>query len=109
MFLKIIHIIKFILFYIMEIVIANIRVAYYILSPKLNMKTGVIAVPLDVTSDLEILSLNNLITMTPGSISLDVSTDRKVIYVHVMFSNDIESIRSSIKQGLETKLMEVSR
>jgi multicomponent Na+:H+ antiporter subunit E len=105
--LKIYHIIGFLLFYIVEVIIANMRIAWDIITPRHRMKPGVLAIPLDVETDNEILALNNLITMTPGTLSLDVSTDKRVIYVHAMYIDDAEKIRKEIKSGLEKRIMEV--
>jgi len=109
MITKIFRILAFILFYIKEVIIANVRIAYDILSPRYKIKPGVLAIPLDVETDFEILSINNLLTMTPGTLSLDISTDRRVIYVHAMYVDDPEQLRKEIKAGLEKKLMEVTR
>jgi len=53
--------------------------------------------------------LANLITLTPGTLSLDVSDDRKVLYVHAMYINDREQFVQSIKQGFERRLLEILR
>jgi len=108
-FLKTYHILGFLLFYIIEVIIANMRIAWDIITPRHRMKPGVLAIPLDVETDMEILALNNLITMTPGTLSLDVSTDKRVIYVHAMYIDDVDKIRQEIKSRLEKKIMEVSR
>ncbi|HDP97903.1 MAG TPA: Na+/H+ antiporter subunit E [bacterium] len=108
-FLKIPVFIRFIGFYIKEVIKANLVVAHDILTPKHHMKPGVIAIPLDAKTDMELLSLNNLITMTPGTLSLDVSTDRKVIYIHAMYVEDPAKLRLQIKKGLESKIMELYR
>ena len=106
---KIYHLIGFSFFYIGEVIIANMRIAYEIITPGQNMKPGVLAIPLDLQTDMEILTINNLITMTPGTLSLDVSTDKKVIYIHAMYIDDADEIRRQIKAGLEKKIMEVSQ
>ena len=51
----------------------------------------------------------NLISLTPGTLSLDLSEDRKLLYIHVMFLDDIEHTRRQIKQGLEKRVLEVMR
>jgi multicomponent Na+:H+ antiporter subunit E len=51
----------------------------------------------------------NLISLTPGTLSLDLSPDRRVLYIHVMFLDDIEKTRQQIKQGLERRVLEVMR
>jgi len=97
----------FVLFYLKELFLANLRVAHDVLTPRHRMKPGIIAIPLDIKSDLEIIALTNLITMTPGTLSLDVSTDRRVLYIHAMYIDDLEGLRREIKDGLEKKVMEV--
>ncbi len=67
------------------------------------------AVPLEVSSDAEIILLTSLISMTPGSLCLDVSSDRRVLYVHVMFLDDPEVFRRSVKRDLERRVLELTR
>lgn len=92
-----------------ELLLANIRIAYEVLTPTHYMNPGVVAIPLDVTTDAEITLLANLITLTPGTLSLDVSQDRRVLYIHAMYVDDIEELRRSIKEGFEKRVMEVLR
>ncbi len=101
--------IKFILYFIKELIKANLIVAYDIITPKDYMKPGIVAVPLDVQSDLEITLFANLITLTPGTLSLDVSGDKKTLYVHGLYVKDAESFRKELKEGLEKRLLEVLR
>jgi multicomponent Na+:H+ antiporter subunit A len=57
----------------------------------------------------EITRLANLITLTPGSVSLDVSSDRRFLYLHAMYIDDVEQFRASIKNSLERRVLEVLR
>jgi multicomponent Na+:H+ antiporter subunit E len=72
---------------------------------------GVVAIPLDARTDAEIALLANLITLTPGSVTLDVSEDRSVLYVHAMYidGGDVEAYRRSVKEGLERRVLELLR
>lgn len=99
----------FALFFARELVKANLRVAYDVLTPRHYMRPGVVAIPLDVQTDAEITLLANLITLTPGTLSLDVSTDRRVLYVHAMYVTDLEQLRRDIKVGFERRVREVLR
>jgi multicomponent Na+:H+ antiporter subunit E len=96
-------------FFIWELLVANLRVAYDVITPRHRMRPGVIAIPLDAHTDAEITILSNMITLTPGTLSLDVSADRKVLYIHAMYIDDIESTRLKIKNGFERRLLEVMR
>lgn len=81
------------------------------LAPASYVCPGVIAIPLDARTDAEITLLANLITLTPGSVSLDVSDDRRVLYVHAMYidGGDVEAYRRAVKEGLERRVLELLR
>ena len=72
---------------------------------------GVVAIPLDARTDVEITLLANLITLTPGSVSLDLSEDRRVLYVHAMYivGGDVDAYRRAVKEGLERRVLELLR
>ncbi|MGV6888441.1 Na+/H+ antiporter subunit E [Rhodophyticola sp. SM2404] len=57
--------------------------------------------PLDVQSEMEVLLLTNMISLTPGTLCLDVTEDGKTLYIHAMFGDDPDEIRRQIKQGME--------
>lgn len=97
----------FFFFFVWELLLANLRVAYEVLTPGFQMRAAIIAIPLDAESDLEITVLANLITLTPGTLSLDVSPDRKTLYIHAMHVRDVEKFRRDIKQRMERRVMEV--
>jgi multicomponent Na+:H+ antiporter subunit E len=50
-----------------------------------------------------------MISLTPGTLSVDLSEDRKTLFVHVMFLDDVERARADIKNGLERRILEVMR
>jgi multicomponent Na+:H+ antiporter subunit E len=101
-------VIRFIAFYLWELLLANLRVASAVLSPKMRLTPGVVAVPIETHSDLAITLLSNLITLTPGSLTLDISTDCQVMYIHTMHAENIERFRQEIKT-LEARVMEVTQ
>ena len=104
---RLLRFVGFIFFFIWELLLANLRVAFEVLTPGFQMRAAIIAIPLDAESDLEITVLANLITLTPGTLSLDVSPDRKTLYVHAMHVSDAEQFRQDIKQRMERRVMEV--
>ena len=133
-FAKVRLLLRFVLRYFWELILANFRVAYDVLVPwawpeppapatrgtstapgrrgaESYVCPGVIAIPLDASTDLEIALLANLITLTPGSVALDLSSDRSVLYVHAMYidGGDVEAYRRSIKEGLERRVLELLR
>ena len=91
-------------FFVRELVLANIRVAVDVLRPHGAIRPAVVAVPLDVTTDREILLLSMLINITPGSVTIDLSDDRRTLYVHVMHVTSPEATRREIKDGFERRI-----
>ena len=95
-------------FFFWELVRANLRLALDVATPRYQMKPGILAIPLDATRDSEILLLAMLINLTPGSVALDVSDDRTVMYVHVMYIDSPEKARAEIKDGFERRVRAVA-
>ncbi len=108
-FKKVRQVVFFFFFFLWELFLANLRVAYDVVTPTHHNKPGVIGIELDAETDWEITLLANFISLTPGTLSLDVSDDRKVLYIHAMFVDDPETLRKEIKNGLERRLLEVLR
>lgn len=101
-------IISLIVFFVIELVRANFKVAYEIMTVyKHNMEPGIVKVPLDIHTDFQITLFANLITLTPGTLSMGVSFDKKYLYVHSMYyMNDKEKFIRDIKNGFEKKIIE---
>lgn len=99
----------FVVVYVRDILLASLRVAYDVLTPTMYMKPGVVGVPLDVKTDVEIAVLANLVSLTPGTLSLDVSSDRSVLYIHAMYidDGDVERLRAGLKRDLERRVLEL--
>lgn len=103
------RVIGLILLFLYELVMSAWRVARIVIRPKLDLNPGFIAFPLTVESDFEIALLANLITLTPGTLSVDVSEDRKVLYIHCIDVPDPEGTIADIRNGFERKIMEAFR
>lgn len=108
-FMRVPQIVNFILYFLKELIVANLKVAYDIITPKNLMKPGIIALPLEAKTDLEITLLANLITLTPGTLSLDVSHDKKTLYIHVLYVDNPKQFKDEMKNKMEKKLLEVIR
>jgi multicomponent Na+:H+ antiporter subunit E len=105
------QVVSFFFFYLWQLILSNLRVAYDVVTPTHHMRPGVIAVPLEAKTDVEITLLANLITLTPGTLSLDLSPDRGVLYVHSMYidRDDLEHARRQIKDNLERRVLGLLR
>jgi multicomponent Na+:H+ antiporter subunit E len=97
------------LLFLKELILSALRVAALVLRPQLDLRPALVAFPLTVTSDVEITLLANLITLTPGTLSVDVSADRKRLLIHAIDVADREALIRSIQEGLEAKVMEACR
>lgn len=95
--------------FIYELVVSSLRVVWDVMTPNHLSSPGIIAMPLDAKTDTEILVVANLISLTPGTLSLDISEDRKTLYVHGMFVDDPDALREELKQGMERKVLEALR
>jgi multicomponent Na+:H+ antiporter subunit E len=101
--------ISFVFFFLYEMLRANLEVAYDVITPKYFMKPGIIKYPLSAKTDMEITMLCNLISLTPGTLILDVSDDKKVVYIHVMYVKNRDLFVRQMKEGFEKRLLEILR
>jgi multicomponent Na+:H+ antiporter subunit E len=96
-------------YFLMELMLSNLRVLWDVVTPGHISRPGIVGVPLRAKSEMEILLVANLISLTPGTLSIDLSEDRHTLYVHVMFLDDPDRFRQSIKEGVERRVLEVMR
>ena len=97
------------LVFIKELIKSNIAVLRVVLNPWLRVRSGVIAVPTELTNDVALTMLANMITLTPGTLTLDISPDRRYLYVHTLNLDDPEEVKQEIRQAFEVYLRELSR
>jgi multicomponent Na+:H+ antiporter subunit E len=93
--------------FVWELFLANLKMARAVLGPRDRLNPAILAVPLDLRTDLGIVALANLITLTPGTLSIDVSSDRRVLYVHFFDCPDPEAAKRELKQGFERLVAKV--
>ncbi len=103
-FVRFIRLILFILYYLKELVLSSLYVAWDIITPKDLMRPGFVEVPIDLKNETAIIALANLISMTPGSLTVDMTPDKKKIYIHAMYLYDKELFIKKIKGELENKI-----
>lgn len=103
------QLISFGFFFLYELFKANIQVAFDVITIKHYMKPGIVKYPLDAKTDVEITFLANLISLTPGTLSLDVSNDKKVMFIHAMYVEDEQQFIDNIKNGFERRLLKIMR
>ncbi|MFE6168387.1 Na+/H+ antiporter subunit E [Viridibacillus arvi] len=102
-------VIKLIVLFMKELILANFQVFMVIIKPKLDMSPAFFAMQTELEQDWEITLLSSLITLTPGTIVVHVSDDSKTLYIHAIDIDDVDSAVDSIKNSFEKAILEVSR
>ena len=92
-----------------ELVVSSIDVALDVLTPGQRSRPAIVGIDLDVSTDIEIVALANLVSLTPGSLTIDISDDRRTLYVHAMFADDAAELRAGVKRGMERRVLEAFR
>ena len=96
-------------YFLYQLIVSNFRVMWEVITPRHSSRPGIIGIDLAARTDLEIMLVANMISLTPGTLSLDISDDRRVLYVHFMFLDDPAAARHEIKDGLERRVLEALR
>jgi multicomponent Na+:H+ antiporter subunit E len=104
--LRPVRVLSLLLLFFKELALSAWKVAVMVTRRKLDVQPGIFAYPLRVTTDFEITLLANLITLTPGTLSVDVSEDKTTLYVHAIDCSNIEAAKNDIRNGFEKKIME---
>jgi multicomponent Na+:H+ antiporter subunit E len=97
------------LYFLYDLWNSSMAVAKVVLSRDPNATPGFVEMPLDAETDAEIVLTANLITLTPGTLSVDVSADRRTLLVHAMFAEDPDAVVAGLKAGMERKVLEALR
>lgn len=107
--LRVPRFVGFLIYYLKELFVSTWDVTVALFKNQSTLRPGIIAYPLDVETDLEIVLFNNLLLFTPGTLGIHLSLDHKTLYIHIIDVPDAESARQKIKTGLERRLLEVLR
>lgn len=106
-FLRVWRIVRLALYFVYELLVSSLQVVQAVIMPRIATNAKIIEVPLDVKSDAEILLVTSLISLTPGTLSIDVTEDRKTLFVHAMFAEDPDAQIAQLKSGMERMVREV--
>jgi len=98
---------RFLALVLADILVANVQVARLVLGPMQRLRPAFIEVPLDLRGDLAITLLANTVSLTPGSVSADISADRRTLLVHVLDTRDPDALVAEIKHRYEAPLREI--
>ncbi len=98
---------RLLLLFLWDIVVANLVVAKLVLGPQRTLQPCFIYLQLELENDFAIVLLANMITLTPGTVSVDVSGDRRTLIVHCLSEPEPESAAALIKERYERPLKEI--
>ncbi|RKY55306.1 MAG: cation:proton antiporter [Candidatus Neomarinimicrobiota bacterium] len=101
--------IKYLFKFLWEMAKANLHVAYIVIHPNLPIKPGIVKIKTKLTKDSAITVLTNSITLTPGTLTIDVNPETRELYIHWIDveSTDVEKNTKTIGGKFEKLLMEV--
>ncbi|WP_313999654.1 Na+/H+ antiporter subunit E [uncultured Paenibacillus sp.] len=102
-------VIRLLALFMKELLLSGLAVIRQILRPRLNVRPGIFALETRLQSDWEVTLLACLITLTPGTLTLDVSRDGRILYIHAMDIQDAAQLSEQIKGSFEKAIMEVTR
>ncbi len=100
--------IRLVFYFLWTIIVANFRMAKAVISPLDRLSPAIVAVPLDLESEIGITLLANWITLTPGTLSLEISEDQKTIFIHTYQCTDVDAFRAQIKNEFEHRIKEIA-
>ncbi len=108
-FFQVIYLVELIFFFLWELTKASYAVAYEVVTPSHTMHPGIIAVPLDAKTNLEITIFSSMVTLTPGTLSLDVSADKSHLFVHAMNigKDNSATLINELKNGFERRVIRI--
>lgn len=109
--LRVFYFFELLLFFLKELMVANLQVALLVFKGPKKLSPGIIKVPFDLKSEIAQVTLANMITLTPGTLSIDIFPDSDhsgpYILVHVVHFEDAESVRKSINDGFTRRIKRV--
>lgn len=102
---RLFSIIELILFFAKEVILSNVKVARDALSPSPKINPSFVSIRLAQMSDRQIFVLANLITMTPGTLSLEVSPDKRELTLHTLYADEAASLQEDITRNYQRRVI----
>jgi multicomponent Na+:H+ antiporter subunit E len=88
--------VRFAAYFLYKLVEANLIVAWEVITPRNRLNQGIVAVPVRGADDVLLTTLGNTISLTPGTLTLEVRRDPPTLYVHVMHIRTVEHTRRDV-------------
>lgn len=96
------------LIFLREVITANLSVLRYVCLPLSHLNPGIVAMPIDLRSDFEVVLLANMITLTPGTLTVEVSPDKRILYIHMLDCSNADQVLTHINKAFVERIKEVA-
>lgn len=104
---RVIYIPEFIFYYLMQLSMANLSLIKQIFFPANGCKTTILNIPVYLKSNTALLLLTNMISMSPNTLTLDLTEDKKNMTVHTISGNSDEKIVAYIN-NIQKKIQKIT-
>jgi len=106
---RLFYLVIYIFRFLWELMKANLNVAYLVIHPKLPIKPGIVKIKTKLTKDSALTLLGNSITLTPGTMTVDINEDKKELYIHWIYVKEVQEEKATqeISQNFERILTEI--
>lgn len=92
--------------FIYDVLVANWIVARLVVGPLERLRPRFIEVPIDIDNDIVATMLGNIVALTPGTVSIDIDRERRVLLIHALSVDDPQALIATIKSRYEAPLKE---
>ena len=101
---RIFYLLELLLFFIKEVLISNLKVARDVLHPSPNLTPSFVSINLGSLNDRQRFFLANMITMTPGTLSLEFSEDKQTLLIHTLYGASVDELQEDITNNYERRV-----
>ena len=100
----------FVLIFLRELIVSNLQLAWIVLTrDPATLRPAIFTYPVEGLHPLEILVLSHCLTLTPGTATIDIEDNFRVLRIHVIHAEDIEAVRAQIRRNIENRLRAFTR
>lgn len=109
-FTLVIQLMRLLRYFIKEFVRSNVRLTKEIITPRINIQPAVVKVPLTLQSDMDVMILTNISNLTPGTLIVGISEDKRYLFVHTIYleGGSLSSFKYHMQEGFEKKLLQIT-
>lgn len=106
---KVMKLMKLNFIFFRELISSNLSIVKLVYSKKPTFEPGIFVLPTELETEWEVTLLANLITLTPGTLTISISHDNSKLYIHAMDIDTVDEEIHAIKETFEKAIMEVTR